>query len=166
MIENWQNPEIEPASNLQITPVHKADRDRGRGSIVLTPLLSKKTGKSLEKQPYRPRTSKVLITVNVLDDSPTNLEEWKAWLSHYIPSDVSDIQVEGVWKKGSSLVLLSLPVSIWDMLVDDPAYSFVGYVVSPNLLLQENAPVPSLGLSLREREIRKENVRPGSSGRK
>ena len=40
----------------------------------------------------------------------------------------------------STLVLVSIPVFIWDLILDDPACSFVGYATSPNMLgiLEQN----------------------------
>jgi hypothetical protein len=36
--------------------------------------------------------------------------------------------------------MLSMPVMIWDLSPDNPACSFVGYVVSPNLYTKTAAP--------------------------
>jgi len=43
-------------------------------------------------------------------------------------------KVEAVYKSFSTLVLLSVPVFIWNLLPEDPACSFVGYVTSTNIM--------------------------------
>jgi hypothetical protein len=42
--------------------------------------------------------------------------------------------VQGVYKSNSTLLILSIPVVIWDWLPDDPACMFIGYVHSKDLL--------------------------------
>ncbi len=50
------------------------------------------------------------------------------------PALVKYAKVEGIYKSFSTLLMLSIPVAIWDMLPDHPACAFVGYTTSPNLL--------------------------------
>lgn len=50
--------------------------------------------------------------------------------------------MQGVLRSYSTMVLLSVPVVTWDMLPNDPAVNFVGFVRSDNLL--ENAPLKRL----------------------
>ena len=50
--------------------------------------------------------------------------------------------MEGVYRSYSTLVLLSIPVATWDMLPDNPAVNFIGFVISDNLL--QNAPLANL----------------------
>ena len=105
-----------------------------------------------------------------LDDTiPPNLAEWRNWLRRQIPTNVAEIEVEGVFEANSKVVLLRLPVAMWDMLPDHDAYSFVDYVWSSNLVVKqiETAPsaVPpsflSLPINLRDPEGKK--VPPSSS---
>jgi hypothetical protein len=66
-----------------------------------------------------------------------HLAEWRNWLRRQIPTNVAKINVEGVFEGSSKVVLLRLPVAIWDMLPDRDAYSFVGYVRSSNLIVKQ-----------------------------
>ena len=63
--------------------------------------------------------------------------EWRNWLRGQIPTNVAEIDVEGIFEGSSKVVLLRLPVAIWDMLPDHDAYSFVGYVRSSNLIVKQ-----------------------------
>lgn len=55
----------------------------------------------------------------------------RRWLGDF-PALVKYATVEGVYRSYSTLVMLSVPVMIWDLLRGDPACSFVGFLVSPN----------------------------------
>jgi hypothetical protein len=70
------------------------------------------------------------------DDGKLNTEEkvhvWSEWLRH-IPQGVESIKIQGVYKSYSTLVLLSMPVVVWDLLPKNAAYSFVGFVKPVNL---------------------------------
>jgi hypothetical protein len=43
-------------------------------------------------------------------------------------------KVEGIFQSYSILLLLSVPVLVWNILPDHPACSFVSYITSPNLV--------------------------------
>ena len=75
----------------------------------------------------------VLISV-ALEESQENLdlESWRRWLTG-IPALVKYAVIEGAYRSHSTLLILSLPVMIWDMLPGHPACSFIGYVNSPNI---------------------------------
>ena len=102
-----------------------------------------------------------------LDDRiPPNLAEWINWLRRQIPTNVAEIGVEGVFEANSKVVLLRLPVAIWDMLPDHDAYGFVGYVRSSNLVVKEletalSAVPPSLRMEFRDRK--RNEIPSGSS---
>jgi hypothetical protein len=40
-------------------------------------------------------------------------------------------KIEGVYRSFSTLIILSMPISVWDMLPDHPAGTFIGYVTWP-----------------------------------
>ena len=77
----------------------------------------------------------VLLSV-ALEEDQDNLQpdQFHRWLSR-IPAFVKHVKVEGCFKSYSTLLLLSLPVAIWNLLPDDPACCFVGYVTSRNFAL-------------------------------
>lgn len=81
---------------------------------------------------------KVLISLVLEEDQWLSPNAWAEWLEN-IPAKIKSACVEGVYKSYSTLVLLSVPVASWDMLPNDPAVSFIGFVRSDNLL--SNAPL-------------------------
>lgn len=76
----------------------------------------------------------VIISV-ALEEYQLDLDVKKTarWLES-IPFLARYAKVEGVFKSYSTLLLLSVPVPVWNMLPDHPACSFVGYATSPNLV--------------------------------
>ena len=129
LIEDWQDASKD--LHIQTTPIHKADQITRERSIVFKPIRQSVPSRQIAAV----NPTKVLITAKISDSVPTNLGDWDRWLRSKIPADIEDVTVEGLWDKGSSLLLLRLPISAWDMIRDDPAYSFVDYVGSGNLIL-------------------------------
>ncbi|KAL8726167.1 MAG: hypothetical protein Q9166_006884 [cf. Caloplaca sp. 2 TL-2023] len=76
---------------------------------------------------------KVLISVALQEDQYLNADDCLEWLKS-VPALVKWVHVEGVYKSDSTLLHLSLPVALWDLLPKDPAISFLAYVRSRNLL--------------------------------
>jgi hypothetical protein len=118
---------------LQTTPVHKAAASFGKPSIILAP----PNVPLVTLKPDQSDTAKVLITVTLDDGVPFDLTEWRNWLRVHVPANVAEIDIEGIFEASSKVVLLRLPVAIWDMLPDHDAYSFVGYVRSSNLIVKQ-----------------------------
>jgi hypothetical protein len=92
----------------------------------------------------------VLISV-ALEKSQPDLDVKKTarWLES-IPLLAKWTKVEAVFQSYSTLLILSVPIPIWNMLPDHPACSFVGYVTSPNLITPastctelESVPLPT-----------------------
>ncbi|PVH68756.1 hypothetical protein DL98DRAFT_629298, partial [Cadophora sp. DSE1049] len=74
----------------------------------------------------------VLLSVALEKDQDIlHPEQFHRWLAR-IPAFVKYVKVEGCFKSYSTLVLMSLPVAIWNLLPDDPACCFIGYVTSRN----------------------------------
>ncbi|KAF8853387.1 hypothetical protein BDZ45DRAFT_694290 [Acephala macrosclerotiorum] len=87
------------------------------------------------------RGPQVLLAVRLEDDYFLNGQEsegakkfqtWCDWLKS-APDGTKDITIQGVYKSFSTLVLISIPVVVWDILPDNAGYSFVGFVQSGNL---------------------------------
>lgn len=75
----------------------------------------------------------VLISVALEEDQGIlDAVSCRRWLADF-PALVKYATVEGVYKGYSTLVTVSIPVMVWDMLQDHPACLFIGYVVSPNM---------------------------------
>jgi hypothetical protein len=75
----------------------------------------------------------VLISV-ALEESQErlDLESWRRWLTGF-PALVKYARIQGAYKSYSTLLILALPVMIWDMLPENPACCFIGYVTSENM---------------------------------
>lgn len=75
----------------------------------------------------------VMLSLALEDDQELDLNDWEEWLAKF-PAIAKYAKVQGVFKSHSNLILLSLPVMVWDLLPDDPACNFVGFIRSNNLL--------------------------------
>ncbi|KAK4650545.1 hypothetical protein QC762_708400 [Podospora pseudocomata] len=86
----------------------------------------------------------VMISLALEDDQKLDLNKWEEWLASF-PALAKFVKVQGVFKSHSTLLLLSLPVMVWDFLPDDPACSFVAFIRSNNLLREpkESSPEPT-----------------------
>ncbi|KXX74304.1 hypothetical protein MMYC01_208567 [Madurella mycetomatis] len=57
---------------------------------------------------------------------------WVKWLREAPPEARDLIKIEGFWGSFSSLILVGMPVQVWDLLPDSPAVSFVGFITTDN----------------------------------
>ena len=76
---------------------------------------------------------KVLISLSLKEDQKLNMDEWVEWMRS-VPALVKYANVDGIYKSGSTLILLIVPVAIWDLLPKSPAIAFIGFTSSWNLL--------------------------------
>ncbi|KAK4238566.1 hypothetical protein C8A03DRAFT_14968 [Achaetomium macrosporum] len=111
---------------------------QGRNPVEQYPLVPDfripATSEPNEDEPH------VLISLALEDDQRLDLNDWETWLAAF-PAIAKYVKVQGVFKSHSTLLLLSLPVMVWDFLPDDPACSFVAFIRSNNLLrVQESSP--------------------------
>lgn len=79
------------------------------------------------------RVPRVLISLALEEDQSLNSKTCEKWLSS-CPVLVKFAKVEAVYKSFSTLLILSIPVFIWNLLPEEPACSFVGYVTSTNMV--------------------------------
>ncbi|EGX89253.1 Rhodanese-like protein [Cordyceps militaris CM01] len=86
-------------------------------------------------------TPHVMISLALEDDQRLDINAWEQWLSAF-PSLAKHVKVQGVFKSHSTLLLVSMPVMIWDMLPEDHATSFVAFIRSNNLAIPRNAQQP------------------------
>jgi hypothetical protein len=97
----------------------------------------------------------VLITVALEEDQVLDAASCARWLKQF-PLLAKFVSVEGVYRSYSTLLLLSVPVVLWDLLPDHAAAQFVGYVRSRNLaprnepLRETTTPIPITGQSARK----------------
>ena len=78
----------------------------------------------------------VLIALALEDDQRLATSNWARWLQS-APGLIKHGHVQGIFKSGSILILLSLPVAIWDLLPNDPAVRFIGFVTSGDLMKEK-----------------------------
>lgn len=78
----------------------------------------------------------VMISLALEEDQNLNIDDWERWLAT-IPALAKYVRVQGVFKSHSTLLLLSLPVMVWDMLPDNRACNFIAFIRSNNLVAQK-----------------------------
>lgn len=76
----------------------------------------------------------VNIAIHVKGDATRNRDKFEAWLKE-TPLPAVYVKLQAVMESYSTLVVLSLPVAVENLLPDDPACSFIGFSTSSNLLL-------------------------------
>ncbi|KAH7144013.1 hypothetical protein EDB81DRAFT_935488 [Dactylonectria macrodidyma] len=81
-------------------------------------------------------TPHVMISLALEDDQRLDINAWEQWLGAF-PAMAKYVKVQGVFKSHSTLLLVSMPVSIWDLLPEDHATSFVAFIRSNNLMTQK-----------------------------
>ena len=79
------------------------------------------------------RYPKVMISVALEEDQVLHTRDWCEWLKS-VPAIVKFARVEGIYKSDSTLLIMTIPVVIWDLIPPDPAIKFLGFVKSDNLL--------------------------------
>ncbi|KAF4332850.1 hypothetical protein FBEOM_13343 [Fusarium beomiforme] len=86
----------------------------------------------------------VLLTISLEEEQVFDAASCARWLKQF-PLLATHVSVESVYRSYSTLLLLSVPVVLWDLLPEHPATQFVGYVKSRNLLsdmVKEGAATP------------------------
>ncbi|KAN0095444.1 hypothetical protein V8E51_016155 [Hyaloscypha variabilis] len=78
----------------------------------------------------------VLLSLALEGDQVLDLDRCRKWLQDF-PALARYATVQGVYNSNSTLLILSLPVVIWDWIPEDPACTFIGYVHSDNLIINE-----------------------------
>ena len=76
---------------------------------------------------------KVLVSIALEEEQTFSTQDWINWLKAF-PAVARSMHVEGVYRSDSTLLLLLLPVAIWDLLSKNRAISFVAFVRSRDLM--------------------------------
>lgn len=149
MTSNHKAPSIEmgrlvPESRLSLSPyqqhhhhIFSSRQDdwemSSRSSYPYAPSMPvPMTNEPNEDEPH------VMISLALEDDQRLDLNAWEQWLAGF-PAIAKYVKVQGVFKSHSTLLLLSLPIMVWDLLPDDPACSFIAFIRSNNLLRDSGA---------------------------
>lgn len=77
-------------------------------------------------------TPHVMISLALEDDQRLDINAWEQWLNAF-PAMAKYVKIQGVFKSHSTLVLVSMPVMVWDLLPEDPATSFIAFIRSNNI---------------------------------
>ncbi|GKU02343.1 hypothetical protein FLAG1_04516 [Fusarium langsethiae] len=80
----------------------------------------------------------VLLTVALEEDQVFDAASCARWLKQF-PLLATHVSVEAVYRSYSTLLILSVPVVVWNLLPEHPAIQFVGYVRTRNLLSRDAA---------------------------
>lgn len=74
----------------------------------------------------------VLISLALEKDQSLDFQQCRGWLQDF-PAFAKYARAQGIYKSNSTLLILSIPVVVWDWIPNDPACSFIGYVHSQNI---------------------------------
>jgi hypothetical protein len=101
-------------------------------------------------------TPHVMISLALEDDQRLDLNAWETWLASF-PALAKYV------KGHSTLLLLSLPVMIWDLLPENHATAFVAFIRSNNLAVEKAQQRPEqTRVPVREPELSRRTARPES----
>ncbi|KAH9206561.1 hypothetical protein DL95DRAFT_469495 [Leptodontidium sp. 2 PMI_412] len=74
----------------------------------------------------------VIMSVALETDQKLDMHTFEQWMKDF-PALARYAKIQGVYQSYSTLVLLSVPVAVWNMLPENSACNFVGYTKSDNL---------------------------------
>lgn len=89
------------------------------------------------------------------EDMSENVRSWREWIRN-IPPEAKDIKIEAIYESFSTLVLLTLPITLWNLLPNNSAYSFVGFVTSHNHMSELQTKELEVQVKASEGKLRKE----------
>ncbi|KAH8747708.1 hypothetical protein BGZ57DRAFT_168755 [Hyaloscypha finlandica] len=119
-------PEPPPPSEIErpSTFTDVMDIDFDGSSTALSPLSSLTDSGEFQ-------TPHVLIKIGLEPiQGPIDMKQCLRWLEG-VPLLGKWAKVEGIYPSFSTLIVLSMPISVWNMLPDHPACTFIGYVTGP-----------------------------------
>jgi hypothetical protein len=82
----------------------------------------------------------VLVSLSLEGEQLLDVEQWRKWLQDF-PALAKFAKIEGMYKSNSTLLILSIPVVVWDWIPDDPACGFIGYMYSQNQVICKEEPI-------------------------
>ncbi|KAL5319401.1 hypothetical protein ACEPPN_012453 [Leptodophora sp. 'Broadleaf-Isolate-01'] len=96
----------------------------------------------------------IIMSVALETDQKLDFNAFERWMKEF-PALARYAKIQGIYQSYSTLVLLSVPVVVWNLLPENSACNFVGYTTSDNLLNSELAPQLKA-----EKEMQPEGVDP------
>lgn len=130
-------PPQSPPARRPATPAHDPGflDSSSDEAAVGTPESTSVATASVSSEPNED-TPHVMISLALEDDQRLDLGAWEGWLASF-PALAKYVRVQGVFKSHSNLLLLSMPVMVWDLLPEDQAASFVAFIRSNNLAMEK-----------------------------
>jgi hypothetical protein len=120
------SPASQPAGSHMASPINSPDNDVSRSNyydhgvkINLNPDLTFD----------EPRA---LVCTTFLGEPSQDMASFKQWL-HNTPQAASKIAVEGIFNGPPTVLLVSMPIAVWNVLAADRTCAFLGYVNSHNM---------------------------------
>ena len=133
--ELLSEPSTSRVSPYGLTPEAASVSSTDSAALKSSPLSDHDILKEVCGQP-KDHCPTVLITLALEDDQRLATKGWAKWLQS-APGLIKHGHVEGIYKSDSILVLLTLPVAIWDLLPNHPAVKFISFVRSWELMKEE-----------------------------
>ena len=130
------SPATDSAHSLSQQPVPRDDSESSQSMNEENSLRPSQSSKSSADEVWpdsefcRPR---VLISVALEEDQWLSTQEWEDWLRS-IPGLVRFANVEGAYGSDSTLLLLSMPIAVWNLIPAAPAMAFIGFSRTNNLM--------------------------------
>ena len=103
------------------------------------------------RQDIEPNYPRVIMSIALERDQELHPNEWTDWISS-IPALANAVTIEGLYHSHSTLLLLSLPVAVWDMLPDNQAVTFIGFIRSTNMMLTLKKPTSAISSDVVENQ--------------
>ncbi|KAG6107191.1 hypothetical protein E4U14_004293 [Claviceps sp. LM454 group G7] len=139
MTANHKAPSIELSRLISLEESPEPARHHETGSALLTGRTTESGNDPISSgfvsEGPNEDTPHVMISLALEDDQQLDINAWEQWLTAF-PSMAKYVKVQGVFRSHSTLMLVSLPIMVWNLLPDDPAMSFVAFIRSNNLATQ------------------------------
>ena len=135
-----------PAVGQSDAPIQGSDSDPSESTIESQSIAQNSPAESSQSSidqvwpDHEFHHPKVLISLSLEENQMLHTDEWVNWIQS-VPAFVKHANVDGIFRSGSTLLVLSIPVAIWDLLPQDPAISFIGFIKSSNLLYKSGTPL-------------------------
>jgi hypothetical protein len=135
------------ANGREDSPASREDSDRAMHLAIVGAVEALQSLKTPATNNPQPAEARVLMSVAIKDDARLDVGQFRQWMAAAdlptLNTPPIDVRLESVYQcpSVSRIALVSLPVSVWDMLTENSAYAFLGFVNSGN-------PVESQGSTL------------------
>lgn len=125
-----KSPDLEATSNASVdspTTDSASDSEQTRTTTSFSSI----------DESRRAEVPQVLLSIRLEENylssvsSQQKIIELTEWLRN-LPAGGKDIKIQGAYESFSTLMILSVPVSVWDVLLSNLAYSFIGFITSEN----------------------------------